>query len=142
MSFIHGPDLYNEVDAKIIPELLDSAAMGLSRFHSAHGHYPQVEGKYFLDSIKEYVNINDAYVYADSLGRQGDTVLVKKPIGRMFDYKIVNHTYIGVGIPELTIIYRHIAPDSFLLYSVGKNLVDERGKGDDIIYRGGRKERF
>ncbi len=155
LSFIHGPDLYNELDAKIISELLDSTATGLHKYHSDYGHYPQISGKYFIDSIRKYVHIEDVYIYADSINRTRDTLFVKnrgdvgwvKPmkigdsnsVGDFtmndFDQHSPVHTYVGVGIPELTIIYRPVAPDSFLLYSVGKDLKDDHGKGDDVVYK-------
>ncbi len=134
-SFSRGPDLYDEMELPITHELLDSAAKGLSIYQQNYGHYPQIEGKYFLDSIKQYININDVYVYADSLSRNGDTIPVKKFVGKKFNYRLISHTYIGVGIRELTIIYRNITPNSYFLYSVGKNLIDEHGKGDDVVYK-------
>jgi hypothetical protein len=136
LDLVRGPDLYDEMDLPITHELLDSVAVGLQKYHDQFGYYPQIEGKYFFDSIKKYQNISDVYVYADSITSKGDTIVVKKHLkDRLFAYKSISHTYLGVGIPALRIIYMRITPDSFLLYSVGKNLIDERGKGDDIVYK-------
>src|SRR5258708_4460823 len=55
---------FAELDETITLHLFDSAAVGLKVFYASHGHYPQTEGKYFFDSIKQYINIDEVYVYA------------------------------------------------------------------------------
>lgn len=134
LGLIKGPDLYDEQTLPCTYNLLDSAAIGLRKYHTLFGHYPQAEGKYFFNSIKQFINVSDVYVYADSFTTKGDTIIIRKHGAKKFDYLNIDHTYLGVGIPQLTITYRRITPDSFLLYSVGKNLVDENGKDDDIVY--------
>jgi hypothetical protein len=116
----------------ITKELLDSSTIGLERFKSIHQHYPQCVGKYFFDSIKTLVHIPDVYVYSDSLGDNGQVFPIKKRGGK-FDYLNSSHTYLGSGRPELTIIYRPLSIDSYKLYGVGENCLDEGGKGDDVV---------
>jgi hypothetical protein len=126
------------LDRKITIDLFDSSVVGLRMFHSRFGHYPHTNGKYFLDSIKEYVDFDDIYVYADSLTANGDTLLIKKPVGEKFNYRSLKNIYFGIGDASQTIIYHYIEPDTFLLYSVGENCIDEGGKGDDIVYKDGK----
>ncbi len=129
-NIIRGPDLYNELKIPITYNLFDSLATGLYKYRVQFGHFPQIEGKYFFDSIKPYTNISYIYIYSDSI--------TKKPLNKNSNYLTKNHTFIGIGNKELTIMYKPISPDSFLLYSIGKNLIDESGKGDDIVFRKNR----
>jgi len=55
-------------------------------------------------------------------------------VGKIFIYKNISNTYLGAGIRDLTIIYKYISDESFVVYSVGENYLDEDGEGDDIIY--------
>ena len=122
-----------EFRIKETKRLLDSSAVGLERFKLLHHHYPQCTGKYFLDSLKTFINISDIYVYNDSIDEKGKVLPIKKHGGK-FNYNNLSHTYIGVGTPELTIIYRPLSLSSYKLYSVGENYLDEGGKGDDVLY--------
>ncbi len=130
-----GPDLYNEVDLPITYEMMDSVSSGLEKYRHHFGHYPNVSGKYFLDSIKQYLAIPDVYIYADSIDKNNDTGVVRKKVGDKFKYETYAHTYVGIGTEKLILVYKRINPDSFRLYSVGKNLIDEDGKGDDIEFQ-------
>jgi len=134
-SFRAGPRLV-ELREAITRHLFDSVATGLRIYLAEHGHYPEVDGKYFFDSIKQYINIDEVCIYADSVDKDGKMEPIKKH-GRMkFDYRRTTNTYLGVGSPTLTIIYRRLSPNSYLLYSVGENCIDEGGQGDDVVYRG------
>ncbi len=157
IGLIRGPDLYEEMDLPITHELLDSAAVGLRKYHEQYGHYPKIEGKYFFDSIRKYINIPNVYIYVDSMNIDQDTIFVKNRgdtgwtrVQRVapkdtissensnnfhLNYQTRVRSYLGVGMYKLTIIYRHIEPDSFFIYSIGKNLINENGKGDDIVYK-------
>ena len=126
-------EVNTELDRLITKNLLDSSAVGLERFKAIHQHYPQCVWKYFVDSIKTLVLFSDIYVYADSMNEAGHAFPIKK-VQSKFDYLHVSRTFLGAGIPELTIIYRPLSMDSYKLYSVGENYLDEGGKGDDIIY--------
>lgn len=126
-----GPDL-SYLDKIITHEILDSCALGLERFQNLYGTYPRVEGKYFFDSIKILVNISHAYIYPDSAN--GNNFMgMKAKIKRETLLKMKN-LFLGIGRPEQYISYIYLAPNSYRLYSVGKNGIDERGKGDDMVY--------
>jgi hypothetical protein len=125
-SINHG-EINIEFDRKIALELIDSASCGLERFHSRYGHYPQISGKYFFDSIKTLVAIHEAYVYADSI-HSG----MAKPINSRFNYLLVDHSYLGAGTRGMIILYQPTSNVSYKLYCVGENGIDENGKGDDI----------
>ena len=46
----HG-ERHTGLDLEITRDLLDSSVVGLDRFRSVYGHYPQTVGKYYFDSI-------------------------------------------------------------------------------------------
>ena len=129
-----GGERNTGLDKIITEELFDSVKVGLDIYKLIHNHYHKCSGKYFFDSIKTLIGIPDAYVYADSLSKDGKFISIKKLAGKQFDYTNISHTYLGVGIKELTIIYRYKDNDSFELYSVGENYLDENGEGDDLQY--------
>ena len=126
---------HTEMRRNISLAIFDSVKVALERFHTSHGHYPKCEGKYFLDSLKPYITVSDVYVYADSLDPAGINHALRKPVGNQYDWMSVSHTYIGVSRPELSIVYRFRYPDTFLLYWVGENGIDENGRGDDLVYK-------
>jgi hypothetical protein len=127
----HG-ERHTGLDLKITRDLLDSSVVGLDRFRSVYGHYPQTVGKYYFDSIKTFVSVSDVYVYADTITANGTPLEIRKPVGKHFDYLHARNTYLGAGRPEQTIIYRPLSLVSYKLYGVGENGLDEGGKGDDI----------
>lgn len=118
-----------EFDRAVSRTLLDSARTGLVRFYAANGHYPHSSGKYFVDSIAPFVRFDHAYLYMDSTAEDGRIV----PKNLAFrGTRIVRNMYLGAGTAALTIIYRPLSDSTYLLYSVGLNLTDENGDGDDI----------
>ena len=121
-----------ELNRQITNNMLDSCVAGLEGFKSLNHHYPQCVGKYFIDSIKSFVHFSDAYVYADSISSAGQIFPIKRT-SATFDYMHISNTYLGAGRAELTIIYRPMSMDSYNLYGVGENSLDEGGKGDDIV---------
>jgi len=127
-----GPD-YSDMRKKITMEILDSCSAGLKRYYQLHGDFPKYGGKYFLDSIKTLVSINDAYIYPDSAN--GDNFIrIKLKIKR--DSLLKSHNlFIGIGRPEQYIKYKYLTNNSFMLYSVGENGIDENGSGDDIMIK-------
>lgn len=132
-SLMHG-ERKSELDVRITQSLFDSSVIGLQKYRAEHGHYPKEDGKYFFDSIKHYLHVSDIYIYADSTDVSGRIVPIKKRVGKEFYFQNVRRTFLGVGRAEQAIIYQHLAPDSFLLYSVGENEIDEYGAGDDIVH--------
>ncbi len=137
-SLDEGPR-FKSMDQRIARRLLDSAAVGIERYHTLHGFFPNADGKYFVDSIKALVNLEacDVYIYADTVGANGELVPILKRGGQKFPFLQLNHTYFGVGHWRSTIIYRLVGPDCYLLYWIGNNEIDEAGKGDDVVYCGG-----
>lgn len=133
-EFIKGT-IHKELDKKIADRLLDSSYLGLCRFKKVFGYYPNMNGKYFFDSIKIFIGNIEPYVYADTLGNDGIMRTKRNDIS-FPDYLYRNYCFIGVGIPEITIIYRidKQRREGFILYSVGNNYKDEYGKGDDIVW--------
>jgi len=125
---------FSELRLEITHELLDSAAVGLERFYQQNGHYPTSQGKYFFDSIKQYIHANDVYVYNDSVSTENDTIPIKKKLGK-FNFLDKSFCYFGIGTSEQTIIYKLVTTKSYKLYSVGENYRDENGSGDDIVYQ-------
>lgn len=125
---------HSGLDKIITQELFDSVKVGLEKFKILNNHYPNTSGKYFFDSIKTFVSIPDVYVYADSINSSGEVFPIKKQVGEMFNYKNLSNTYLGVGNKDLVIIYKYLSENSFKLYSVGANYLDENGAGDDILY--------
>ncbi len=75
------------------------------------------------------------YVYADSIDPTGKGIPIKKPVGKEFPYHMIEHTFLGVGTRDLSIVFEPLNRDSFLLYSVGENKIDEHGQGDDVPYQ-------
>jgi hypothetical protein len=155
IELIKGPDLYEELDLPITHDILDSVAIGLRKYRLDHGSYPKINGKYFFDSIKTYTKMSKLYIYADSINDSNDTIFVKNRgdvgwvktlvVSENHDnYKDIQHSkidlssnvhnYIAVGQNRLYIVYCYKTSDSFLLYSVGKNIKDEHGHGDDVVY--------
>jgi len=124
---------FEELHRSVGLELCDSAALGLERFGDHYGHYPDIEGKYFFDSIKTFLKVDGIYVYVDSMDVNGRMKVVRRPVTKHFYYERLNHTYLGGGRPELTIIYRRLSPTKYLLYWVGENLEDDGGQGDDVL---------
>ncbi len=120
---------------EITVDLFDSVSVGLRQFYSHRGHYPSTEGKYYYDSIKQYVSVPEVYVYADSMDGSGHGIAVAKPVGESFNFHDIEHTYLGVGSSDMTIRYKRLTPDSYLLYSIGENKLDEAGGGDDVVYK-------
>jgi hypothetical protein len=127
-----GPDL-SSLRKIITYEILDSCALGLERFHNLYGTYPRAEGKYFLDSIKMLVYIPTSYIFPDSANGNNFMGMMVK-IKRDSLLKI-NNLFIGISRPEQYITYVFLTPNSYFLYSVGENGIDEHGKGDDMVYR-------
>ena len=125
---------HSGLDKIITQELFDSVKVGLEKFKIINGHYPNYDGKYFFDSIKTFVSIPAVYVYADSLNTNGEYFSIKKKVGEKFNYKDISNTYLGIGNKDLIIIYKYLSKNSFKLYSVGENYLDENGDGDDILY--------
>jgi len=119
--------------------LMDSAAIGIERYHVSHGYYPKVSGKYFVDSVKRLVNLDacEVYIYADTVSASGGMGPLLRRGGKSFPFLQLDHTYFGVGHWKSTIIYRLLGSDSYLLYWIGNNEIDEAGKGDDVVYSGG-----
>jgi hypothetical protein len=130
-NFMQG-ERHSGLDDNITYELLDSVKVGLERYKAIYGQYPNYSGKYFFDSIKTLLTIPDTYVYADSINESGKIIPIKKFAGKSFDYLTVPHTYLAVGNKDLFIIYKYISNNSYKLYTVGENCIDENGKGDDI----------
>ena len=124
---------FEELHLAVALNLMDSVETGLEKYRLAHGHYPNVEGKYFMDSLKAYIGVSHIYVYADSILPDGTRKPIDKPVAREFNYKEIQNTFLGVGSTHTTITYKPHAQDSFLLYSTGENGVDEGGGGDDIV---------
>ncbi len=125
---------HSGLDKIITQELFDSVKVGLEKFKILNNHYPNTSGKYFFDSIKTFVSISDVYVYADSTNTNGEVFPIEKKVGEKFNYKNLSNTYLGVGNKDLVIIYIYLSENSFKLYSVGENYLDENGAGDDILY--------
>jgi len=125
---------HSGLDNIITQELFDSIHVGLERYKNYYGNYPYYNGKYFIDSIKTFVAFPDVYVYADSINENGEFIIVRKPVGKKFNYKNISNTYLGIGNKDLKIIYKYLSDGSFMLYSVGENYLDEGGEGDDVLY--------
>jgi hypothetical protein len=122
-----------EFGKPIREELFDSASIGLERYRNHVGHYPSIEGKYFVDSIKWYVG-SAVSVFKDSITRDGDTLLMGWGTYQKYDYLKTDGNFFGIGRPEVTIIYKPIG-NTYLMYSVGQNELDEGGGGDDVVYQ-------
>ena len=60
-------ETHRELTSEVTFELLDSTHIGLERYKQKHGYYPEIEGKYFFDSIKTEIGKLNCYVYADSI---------------------------------------------------------------------------
>jgi hypothetical protein len=133
-ELIEGPRLV-ELDKQIALHLFDSVSVALNAYRTEHGYYPQVDGKYFFDSLKRYVNVSDVLVYADTFDSHGVARAIQNPPGKRFDYHNISHTYLGVGRSENIIVYKHLPPNSYLLYWIGENVIDEGGSGDDLVFR-------
>jgi len=118
---------------KLTKMLLDSSAKGLNQYYKVHGKYPQCNDKYFFDSIKTYINVPIAYIYADSIKANGQIGKTIKTIDEKIVHKL-SHTYLGIGTSDQFITYRLLTPSKYKLYSIGENLIDENGKGDDELY--------
>ena len=131
-ELIEGPNS-TQLDKTIALHMLDSVVVGLKDFHIEHGHYPQINGKYFFDSVKQYIRVSDVLVYADTIEPNGTTRATQQMAGSRFDYQTIPHTYIGIGRSEYFIVYRTVPPDSYLLYWIGRNGIDEGGAGDDLL---------
>jgi len=126
-----GPDL-SELRLKITHRILDSCASGLEKYKKIKGRYPQSSDKYFFNSIKYYVLIDDVYIYSDSL-----TKTHRNSIGHDFkgdELLSINNLYLGIGSKEQYINYKSISLNAYILYSIGENCVDDNGNGDDIVY--------
>ena len=126
-------EIHRELDREVTFELLDSGHIGLERYRQKHGYYPEIEGKYFFDSIKTEIGKLNCYVYADSIIisdslRMGDDNRFKT-----YDYKKIGHTYLGVRHSQQYITYKRIG-NGYKLYSIGENEIDENGEGDDVVY--------
>jgi hypothetical protein len=106
-----GPD-YSEFRRVVTAQVFDSLAHGLQRYHAFYGRYPQTDEKYFYDSIKTFIHLDRAYVYSDSI-----------------------HSFVGIGSRQQAILYRMNGLDSYVMYSVGENGIDENGGGDDMMYK-------
>jgi hypothetical protein len=133
-EFVEGPR-FDEMETRIALHLFDSIAIGLNAYRAERGHYPIVEGKYFFDSVKQYIPVQEVYIYADTVDSLGTFIPIRKQVGRRFEYRSRSHTYIAVGRSQLSIVYRPSTPDSYLLYWVGENGIDEGGSGDDLVFR-------
>ncbi len=133
-EFIKG-EVHEELKEIESKRLLDSSYIGLCRFKNKHGHYPNINGKYFFDSIKTFIGDIEPYVYADTLGNDGKMGTIPNALS-FPDYLHRSNCFIGVGIPELMIIYRIDLNkmEGFTIYSVGFNYIDENGEGDDIVW--------
>ncbi len=126
-----GPD-FSELRLKITHRILDSCASGLEKYKKINGRYPQSSDKYFFNSIKYYVLIDDAYIYSDSLTR-----MQRNSIGQVVkenELLFINILYLGIGSKEQYINYKSISLNTYILYSVGENCADDNGNGDDIVY--------
>lgn len=123
---VNTPD-HSHLHYMVSQGLMDTAYIGLRRFYNDKGHYPTMEGKYFFDSIKTYVGRMKTYVFSDSWQ------VASKPFG-VDNYLDVDSCFLSIG-DDMPIIYRYRKNSTFLLYSVGENEIDERGTGDDIVYK-------
>jgi hypothetical protein len=114
----------------ITRNLLDSCEVGLSRYRNVNGHLPTMQGKYFLDSIKDYIQLKPirVYIYYDSTVTGGQTKTFEISVNPQEHFNL----FLGIGRPEQTIIYRYISKNEYMLYSVGENWKDEGGTNDDI----------
>lgn len=121
---------HTDMDNAIAERMFDSLAIGLEQYYRAHGYYPQIEGKYFLDSIKQYIHLN-AFIYSDSIAASRDTIVVEW--GNV-DFSNRSRTYLGIGRHEQTILYAPLSHTSYRLIYVGTNGIDENGDGDDLVY--------
>lgn len=121
---------HTDMDNTIAERMFDSAAIGLDYYYRIHGQYPQISGKYFLDSIKQYLNLN-IFIYADSITEYGDTIIIEW--GKV-DFSNRSRTYFGIGRHEQTIMYQPLSHTSYRLIYVGTNGIDEGGDGDDLVY--------
>jgi hypothetical protein len=133
-ELMEGPRL-KELDKRIALDLFDSVAVALEKYRENRGQYPQVDGKYFFDSVKSYVNISNVLVYADTFDSHGVARVIEALPGKRFDYRDISHTYLGVGRCENVIVYKPCPPNSYLLYWIGENVIDEGGSGDDVVFR-------
>ncbi len=133
-ELIEGPRL-KELDKRIALDLFDSVGVALEKYRENRGQYPQVDGKYFFDSVKRYVNISNVLVYADTFDSHGVARAFEALPGKRFDYRNISHTYLGVGRGESLIVYKPRPPNSYLLYWIGENGADEGGLGDDLVFR-------
>jgi hypothetical protein len=134
-ELVEGPRL-SELNKKVAHDLLDSAAVGLERFHIVHGRYPSASGKYFLDSIRQFINCESIKVYicADTISESGQIIVLREGFDDIHPIHRFQNTYLGVGHPSSLILYQAKSPNSYRLYWIGENQIDEGGEGDDIRY--------
>lgn len=122
---------HERLNRAIAARLMDSAAVGLDRFYQQNGHYPQIDGKLFFDSIKTLVGDIKPYVYTDKQR-------IDSKYWSVDDYRSVDSCFIGNGNYDSAIIYRRLSEkdkkSNYLLYWVGQNYIDEHGTGDDMVY--------
>lgn len=132
-QFLQG-ETHRELSREVTFELLDSAHIGLERYKQKHGYYPEIEGKYFFDSIKTEVGKFECYVYADSIIISDSLGMGDDNLYKTYDYRKIGYTYLGVRQPQEYITYKRIG-NGYKLYSIGQNEIDENGEGDDVVYK-------
>jgi hypothetical protein len=110
--------------------LLDSCAVGVDRYKAINGSYPPINGKYFFNSIKLLVYIDEVYIY---LSDKNATDLMRSNYDR--DSLLSKDSLVvGIGSSKQYLTYKYLNKDHYMLYSVGENGIDESGNGDDFVY--------
>ncbi len=115
----------------IAKDILNESYLGLIKYKVKYGNYPNTNGKYFLDSIIYFMNKKEPYIYFDTLSDENKIITIG--FGIQVNPALHDSIYFGIGNPQYYINYYKFQ-DSFLLYYVGFNGIDEFGKGDDLLY--------
>lgn len=134
-------DKYNDGERKYYAtKLLGIAADGLSKFNEVNGRYPSIDGKYFFDSIKVYLDEDFGgdefqFVFVTEYDRFGRLErIVGEPSKNIL--MRIDSCYLAVWQAKSYISY--VRPtkegDKPMLYWVGLNWQDEKGEGDDVVY--------
>ena len=110
---------FKPMEKNMALDMMDSVKLGLNKFKRLHGHYPLTSSKYFIDSLQEFIDIPNVYLYQDK-DINGEINSVRFESGK---YK---NTYIAIGSNENIIVYRGFLDDTYKLYYAPPQKIDSR----------------
>jgi len=119
--------------------LSEMIVVSIDAYEKNNGKVFTESGKYFLDTLAPYIQLDSVgvYVYQDSAAKDGQIVPKKSVPNGTTKYGEPQGAllFFGLGNRDEYMRFQRIDRNSYLVYSVGRNGLNEKGGGDDVVFQ-------